>query len=103
MTDGGGEVAAPDAFDVEIMSVPFPDECACTSGTPLVSDGFGSPDGGCGGGLDLSDREPAGGGWLRSRCGCMTTSFSGVAALGEFGGSAARFERELVKAVSFES
>ena len=96
-------MTAPDALDVEIESDPFLDECARSGGTPLVSDGLGSPDRGCGGGLDRSAREPAGGGWLPSRCGCMTTSFSGVAELGEFGGSAARFERELVKAVSFES
>jgi hypothetical protein len=99
LTDGGGEVTALELFEDELKSDPFPDKCACNGGAPLVSDSLGS-DRGCGDGLDRSARELKGGGLLRSRCGCMMTSFSGVAELGELGGSAAWFARELVKALS---
>jgi hypothetical protein len=100
LTEGGGEVTALEFFEDEVVSNPFPDKCGCNGGAPLESDSLGSPDRGCGGGLDRSARELKGGGRLRSRCGCMMTSFSGVAELGELGGSAAWFARELVKALS---
>ena len=54
------------------------DERACDGGGPLVSDACGS----LGGSLESSTRVPSGGGLLRSRCGCMMTSFSGAAVLG---------------------
>jgi len=63
-------------------------------------DRWGSPDAGCGGGLDRSARESTSGGRLRSRCGCITTSFSGETGVGALAGSTVRSECELVKAES---
>ena len=103
LTDGGGggEVTA---LEKDFKTDPFPDKCACDSDKPpLVFDRLGSPDRGCGGGLDRSVREAKSGGRLRSRCGSMTTSFSGEAELGGFAGSAARFEHDLIAKVSCES
>lgn len=72
----------------------------CSEGKDGAVDRWGSPDAGCSGGLDHSAREPTSGGRLRSRCGCMTTSFSGETGVAALAGSTVRSECELVKAES---
>ncbi len=100
--DGGGREVT--ALEGEFKTDPFLDKCACDGDKPLVFDRLGSPDRGCGGGLDRSVRGATSGGRLRSRCGSMTTSFSGEAELGVLKtGSAAWFEHELIAKVSCES